>query len=61
MNTKLNNIVKRVPLEKGYVVSKFRESRSEASELTYLAGDSRIAAIRGMPVYNVESHQVELL
>ena len=56
---RLNDIVREISLEEGYVVSKFREGRSSDGKLTYLAGENRIGAIRGMPVYNVVSNQIE--
>lgn len=58
---KLNDRVREVSLESGYVVSLFRESRNKEGVLTYLTGRSRIAAIRGMPVYNINTHQIEKL
>lgn len=58
---KLNNIVRETSLINGYAVSKFRESRDKEGHLTYLAGNDRIAAIRGMPVYNIDTNQIEKL
>jgi hypothetical protein len=58
---KLNNVVKEVSLEHGYVVSRYRESRDEEGRLTYLVGDHRIAAIVGMPVYNIDTNKIEQL
>jgi hypothetical protein len=43
----------------GYVCSRFRESRDETGGLSYLAGDSRLEVIRGLPVLNVETGQME--
>jgi hypothetical protein len=42
-----------------YVVSKLSESRGSDGSPTYLRGDARLAAIRGMPVINVETGQAE--
>jgi len=56
---KLNDNVREVSLENGYVLSMFRDSRNREGELTYLTGRDRLEAIRGMPVYNVETDQVE--
>lgn len=50
---KLNERIKEVSLEDGFVTSKYRESRNEAGELTYAAGGGRKEIIRGMPVHNV--------
>ena len=58
---KLNKKVKELSLGKGYVFSQFRESRDRKGNLTYLMGKERIEAIRGMPVYNVETKQIEKL
>ncbi len=58
---KLNDRVRQVPLEKGYVVSKYRESRARDGRLTYLGGSRRLDAIRGMPVFNIDSGKIEEL
>jgi hypothetical protein len=60
-NDRLNDSVRATSLESGYVRSRFRESRDPNGALTYLAGDDRIEAIRGMPVYNVDTDQIEVL
>lgn len=58
---KLNDNVRESSLENGYVLSKYRESRDRDGQLTYLAGNDRIEAIRLMPVYNVDKNQIEKL
>ncbi len=58
---KLNDVVKEVSLEDGYVISKFRESRNEMGKLTYLRGNQRREIIQGMPIYNVDTNQIEKL
>lgn len=58
---RLNGRVSEVSLEDGYVMSKFRESRNERGELTYVSGRDRIELIRGLPVYNVVTGEVEAL
>jgi hypothetical protein len=58
---KLNNVVKEVSLEEGYVVSKYRESRDPEGRLTYLTGSQRIDILRGMPVYNISKNNIEEL
>jgi hypothetical protein len=50
----LNARVTEVPLERGYVASKYRESRGHDGRLTLLRGSERAAAIRGLPVFDVE-------
>lgn len=56
---KLNDQVKEISVEKGYVYSKFRESRDRKGRLTYLIGKDRIDIIKGLPVFNVETGQME--
>jgi hypothetical protein len=58
---KLNENVREISLEDGFVVSKFRESRNKKGELTYLSGADRLEAIRGMPIFNVETAEIETL
>lgn len=58
---KLNDSVNEVSLERGYVLSMFRESRDAKGRLTYFSGLDRIEAIRGMPVYNISINQIEKL
>lgn len=45
----------------GYVLSKFRESRDRKGALSYLSGSDRYACIKGLPVYNVASNEIEQL
>ncbi len=54
----MNEWVKEVSLESGYVISKYRESRDENGNLTYLSGKERAEIIRGMPVFDVELCEV---
>jgi hypothetical protein len=58
---KLNDRVREVTLEDGFVNSKFRDSRNDAGELTFLAGEKRKEAVSGMPVYNVDTGAEENL
>jgi len=57
----LNNRVTKVSLQDGYVPSRFRESRDIAGKLTFLDGPDRLNAMRGLPVYNVETDLIEPL
>lgn len=43
----------------GYTEAWVRQSRDEAGKLNYLSGTARNAAIRGMPVVNVETGEME--
>ena len=56
---KLNETVRSLPLEEGYVLSRFRESRNKRGELSYITGEDRSKAIKGMPVYNVLTGKLE--
>lgn len=58
---KLNATVREVSLEAGYVLSKYRESRDRDGNLSYLTGSARIEAIRGLPVFNIETGQIEAI
>jgi len=58
---KLNEVVRECSLSQGYVISRFRESRNFEGELSFATGDKRIELIRGLPVYNIDSAQVEPL
>jgi hypothetical protein len=58
---KLNSAVREVPLNRGFVVSKFRESRDPQGRLTYLNGDRRLDEIRGLPIFNLETEKLEKL
>jgi hypothetical protein len=50
-----------VDLDQIYEPSNIRESRNEAGRLTYLAGESRLSLIKGLPVLNVKTNECELL
>jgi hypothetical protein len=58
---KLNDKVKEITLEAGFIVSKFRESRDKKGNLTYLTGKDRLKAIEGFPVYNIVTDEIEEL
>jgi hypothetical protein len=60
-NDLLNERIQAASVERAFTVSKFRESRDPAGKLTYLSGDQRIEAIRGLPVINVISGAEEAL
>lgn len=55
------NSFKEVSLEEGFVLSKFRESRSLNKTLTYISEENRIKEIAGMPVVNTKSGAIEQL
>lgn len=58
---KLNSNVRETSLKKGYVLSSFRESRDRGGSLTYLTGPARMEALRGLPVYNIDTNEIENL
>lgn len=45
--------------EQGYILAKFREHRDEQGGLTFTPGVSAIEKIRGMPVFNTLTKQLE--
>lgn len=54
----MNERVTSVALGQGYVPSKYRESRDEEGNLSYVAGNARAEAIRGLPVFDIELNTV---
>ena len=53
--------VPKVDLEAIYEPSNIRESRDESGRLTHLAGDERLALLKGLPIWNVKTDALELL
>lgn len=58
---KLNEKVRKIDLEAGYVASKFRECRDKDGRLNYVSGRDRIKVIEGMPVFNLDTQKIEPL
>jgi hypothetical protein len=58
---KLNESVEEISVEAGYVESKYRESRDRQGKLTYAIGQDRLDLLRGLPVHNVATGQMEAL
>lgn len=54
----MNDRVAEVPLERGFVQSRYRESRDRAGRLSFLRGAERAGAIRGLPVHDLEKGKV---
>jgi hypothetical protein len=46
-------------IKAGYTESKFRESRDEKGNLTYLSGSDRLRAVKEMKVYNIENGSLQ--
>jgi hypothetical protein len=51
--------LKTLSAQEGYVLSKFRESRDDKGNLTYLSGDDRKKALHGMEIFNTRSNSLE--
>ncbi|HIH11810.1 TPA: hypothetical protein HA241_06480 [Candidatus Woesearchaeota archaeon] len=58
---KINEKVKEVSLEEGFIVSKYRESRDVNGQKTFITGDKRIEVVRGLEIYDTEKHIIEKL
>ena len=57
----LNEHVKAAELQDAFTQSKFRESRDQAGALTFISGKERLQAIKDMPVFDVETGEVQKL
>jgi hypothetical protein len=57
----LNGKVQVLTAEQAYFPSKIRESRDRHGNLSYLSGDDRLKALKGLRVLNVETEAVEEL
>lgn len=60
-NDLLNDKLEVLSVEAAYSPSSYRESRDEQGNLTYIAAEKRLDAIRGLPVFNVENLAIEPL
>ena len=58
-NDLVNDKVEVLSPANAYTMSKFREARDREGNLTYIGGDQRILSIRGLPVINVETGEIE--
>lgn len=58
-NDKLNDTLPKVSVEDGFMPSKFRECRSQSGKLMFPSHSEALAVIKGMPVYNVLTNQLE--
>ena len=57
----INNKVNILSVEAAYSSSNYRESRDEKGNLSYITGDMRLDAIKGLPVFNVETLSIEVI
>jgi hypothetical protein len=55
----LNRAVQSVQPAEAFTASKFRDDRSELGRLTYQSYSKRIAAIKGLPLYDVITGRIE--
>ena len=58
---KLNDQIREISIEEGYVESSYRESRDKWGNRTYIMGNDRLDLIRGLPVYNVRTDELETI
>lgn len=56
---RMNDKIKPISPEEGYVMSKGRESRDKEGNLTFVTGDARAEIIRGLPVINTRTNKPE--
>jgi hypothetical protein len=45
-------------VETGYITSKYRESRNEQGQLSFIGGNNRLGLIEDMDIYNLESGEI---
>jgi hypothetical protein len=53
--------LKPIYLENGYVCSKYRESRNEQGDLTFVSSIERLKVIQGLPVFNTIKNEIEFI
>ena len=56
---KLNEKIRKISIEEGFVYSKFREGRDKKNNLTYKSYIERANEIKGVLVYNIKTDQLE--
>jgi hypothetical protein len=54
----LNEIVREITIDDGFVSSKFRESRNKKGELTFLSKQESLQLISGLPVYDTDLNKI---
>jgi hypothetical protein len=60
-NDKLTGTIRNRPIDAGYVYTKFRESRDRSGQLDYKRGQARLDKIKGLPIHNIETNEVEII
>ena len=57
----MNDNVEVLSVESAFSPSKYRESRDEYGNLTYLKSDKRLDVIKGLPVFEIEKQVIEFI
>lgn len=60
-NDLLNSNVEVLSVEQAYSPSRYRESRDEQGNLTYITAEERLKVIKGLPVFDVEQNTIEAI
>jgi hypothetical protein len=60
-NDLLNEKLKVLTVESAYLPSNYREARDQNGSLTLITAEERLEVIKGMPVYEVEKQNIELI
>jgi hypothetical protein len=60
-NDLMNDKLQAMTSQDCFTSSRFRESRGADGELTFIAGEERLALVKGMPVLNVKTGEMESL
>ncbi len=58
-NDKLNNNVKVVSIDDGFVEEKFRQSRDKDGNLTFISGEEKANILLGLEVVNTVTNKIE--
>lgn len=56
---KLNDLFPSLSCEKGYVLSKFSESRNKKGNWTYLKGTDRLELLKNIEIFNTRTNKIE--
>jgi len=59
IKNKYQSVIKPVTLSKGFISAKSRDERDSEGNLLFSSRESSIESIRGLPVFNILSKQVE--
>lgn len=59
-NDKLKALQPRT-VQDAFMPSRFREHRDKSGKLTFVSGDARLEVIKGLPIYNTRTQQIETI